>query len=60
MPIRARRELLKLAERYRVPIVEDATYRELYFHDAPPPSLREARRAEHRHSPEQLLKGARA
>ena len=26
MPIRARRELLRLAERYRVPIVEDATY----------------------------------
>jgi DNA-binding transcriptional MocR family regulator len=41
MPIRARRELLKLAERYRVPIVEDATYRELYFTDVPPPSLRE-------------------
>ncbi len=41
MPIRTRRELLKLAERYRVPIVEDATYRELYFHDVPPPSLRE-------------------
>src|SRR5262245_55573775 len=41
MPIRARRELLKLAERYRVPIVEDATYRELYFHEVPPPSLRE-------------------
>ncbi len=41
MPIRARRELLKLAERYRVPIVEDATYRELYFSDPPPPSLRE-------------------
>jgi DNA-binding transcriptional MocR family regulator len=41
MPIRARRELLKLAERYRVPIVEDATYRELYFHEAPPPSLRD-------------------
>ena len=41
MPIRARRELLKLAERYRVPIVEDATYRELYFNEAPPPSLRE-------------------
>jgi len=35
------RELLKLAERYRVPIVEDATYRELYFSEAPPPSLRE-------------------
>ena len=36
-----RRELLKLAERYRVPIVEDATYRELYFSEVPPPSLRE-------------------
>jgi 2-aminoadipate transaminase len=41
IPIRARRELLKLAERYRVPIVEDATYRELYFTEVPPPSLRE-------------------
>jgi DNA-binding transcriptional MocR family regulator len=41
LSIRARRELLKLAERYRVPIVEDATYRELYFHEAPPASLRE-------------------
>ena len=41
MPIRTRRELLSLAQRYRVPIVEDATYRELYFTDAPPPSLRE-------------------
>jgi DNA-binding transcriptional MocR family regulator len=41
LPIRARRELLSLAERYRVPIVEDATYRELYFSEAPPPSLRE-------------------
>jgi len=41
MPIRTRRELLRLAERYRVPIVEDGTYRELYFHEAPPPSLRD-------------------
>jgi DNA-binding transcriptional MocR family regulator len=41
LPIRTRRELLKLAERYRVPIVEDATYGELYFQDAPPPSLRD-------------------
>jgi DNA-binding transcriptional MocR family regulator len=41
MPIRTRRELLRLAERYRVPIVEDATYGELYFHEAPPPSLRD-------------------
>src|SRR4051812_32370910 len=40
MPIRSRRELLRLAERYRTPIVEDATYRELYFHEPPPPSLR--------------------
>ncbi|HXT32556.1 MAG TPA: PLP-dependent aminotransferase family protein, partial [Vicinamibacterales bacterium] len=41
LPIRARREVLSLAQRYRVPIVEDATYRDLYFTDAPPPSLRE-------------------
>jgi DNA-binding transcriptional MocR family regulator len=41
MAIRMRRELLSLAQRYRVPIVEDATYRDLYFTDVPPPSLRE-------------------
>jgi DNA-binding transcriptional MocR family regulator len=41
MPIRTRREVLSLAQRYRVPIVEDATYRDLYFNDAPPPSLRD-------------------
>lgn len=41
MPIRMRRELLSLAQRYRVPIVEDATYRDLYFNDVPPPSLRD-------------------
>lgn len=41
MPIRTRRELLKLAGRYRTPIVEDATYGELYFNTPPPPSLRE-------------------
>ena len=39
MPIRLRREVLKLAERYRVPIVEDGTYGELHFNEAPPPSL---------------------
>ena len=39
LPVRTRRELLRLAERYRVPIVEDGTYRELYFRDPPPPSL---------------------
>ena len=60
MPIRTRRELLSLAERYRVPIVEDATYRELYFNDAPPPSLTRSRRAEPRDSLEQLLEGAGA
>jgi 2-aminoadipate transaminase len=41
LPIRTRRELLKLAERYRVPIVEDATYGELYFTEPAPPSLRD-------------------
>jgi DNA-binding transcriptional MocR family regulator len=41
LPIRTRREVLSLAQRYRVPIVEDATYRDLYFTDPPPPSLRE-------------------
>jgi 2-aminoadipate transaminase len=39
MPIRARREVLELAERYRVPIVEDDTYRELSLGTEPPPSL---------------------
>jgi DNA-binding transcriptional MocR family regulator len=39
MPIRARRELLELAARYRVPIVEDDTYRDLALAGAPPPSL---------------------
>src|SRR3954471_14118211 len=37
MPIRTRRELLDLAERYRVPIVEDDTYRDLAFTGPPPP-----------------------
>jgi DNA-binding transcriptional MocR family regulator len=41
MSIRTRREVLDLARRYRTPIVEDATYRELYFMEAPPVSLRE-------------------
>ena len=41
LSIRMRREVLSLAQRYRVPIVEDATYRDLYFTEAPPPSLRE-------------------
>jgi DNA-binding transcriptional MocR family regulator len=40
LPIRARRELLELAARYRVPVVEDDTYRDLALTGAaPPPSL---------------------
>src|SRR6267142_1311424 len=39
LPIRTRRELLELAARYRVPIVEDDTYRELALESVPPPSL---------------------
>ena len=41
LSIRTRRELLELAARYRVPIVEDDTYRELALHSmpVPPPSL---------------------
>ena len=39
LPIRARRELIELAERYRVPIIEDDTYRELSLSTPPPPSL---------------------
>jgi 2-aminoadipate transaminase len=39
LPIRARREVLELATRYRVPIVEDETYCELSLGAKPPPSL---------------------
>ena len=39
MPLKTRREFLALAGRYRVPIVEDDTYRELTFSGSPPPSL---------------------
>lgn len=39
MPIRTRREVLELARRYRVPIVEDETYCELSLGAKPPPSL---------------------
>jgi DNA-binding transcriptional MocR family regulator len=37
LSMRTRRELLELAARYRVPIVEDDTYRELALTGAPPP-----------------------
>jgi DNA-binding transcriptional MocR family regulator len=39
MSAKLRRELLTLAARHRVPIIEDDTYRELYLGNAPPPSL---------------------
>jgi DNA-binding transcriptional MocR family regulator len=39
MPIRTRREVLELAQRYRVPIVEDDTYRELSLGPPPPASF---------------------
>jgi DNA-binding transcriptional MocR family regulator len=35
----ARRDLLALATRYRTPVVEDGTWRELSFKTAPPPPL---------------------
>src|SRR3954451_14954934 len=37
LPIRTRREMLELAARYRVPIVEDDTYRDLALNGPPPP-----------------------
>lgn len=40
MPLYRRRQLLMLAKRYNVPILEDAVYHELGYHDAPPPPLK--------------------
>jgi len=39
LPLRERQEMLKLAARYRVPIVEDDPYGETYLDTPPPPSL---------------------
>lgn len=43
MPLAKRQELLRLARRHRIPVVEDDPYRELRFAgaSAPPPTLRE-------------------
>lgn len=41
VPIRVRREIVQLAQRFRVPIIEDETYRELSFGSGVPPSLYE-------------------
>jgi GntR family transcriptional regulator/MocR family aminotransferase len=40
MPMHRRRQLLALAKRYSVPVLEDAVYHELSYHDAPPPPLK--------------------
>ena len=59
LPIRMRREMLELAARYRVPIVEDDTYRELAL--TTPLSavaVRPRRGAHRRHSHQQLLEDA--
>lgn len=39
MPLDTRRELLALATRYRLPIIEDEPYRDLWFDRPPPPAL---------------------
>src|SRR5438128_1026168 len=39
MPLKLRRQLLTLASRLRVPIIEDDTYRELFLTTPPPQSL---------------------
>jgi len=39
MAAKLRRELLAVAARYRVPIIEDDTYRELHLGNPPPPSM---------------------
>lgn len=40
MPLDRRRKLVDLAEQYGIPILEDHAYAELYFDEAPPPSLK--------------------
>ncbi len=41
LALRERRDLLKLAARYRLPVIEDDAYRELWYEGPPPQSLRE-------------------
>jgi DNA-binding transcriptional MocR family regulator len=41
VPLAVRQELLTLAARYRLPVIEDEPYRELGFGSAPPPTLLE-------------------
>lgn len=39
LSLASRRDLLELARRYRVPVIEDGAYQDLWFSVAPPPSL---------------------
>jgi 2-aminoadipate transaminase len=39
LPLRDRQELLKLAARYRIPVIENDPYRESHLDGPPPPSL---------------------
>lgn len=41
LALETRQGIITLARKYRIPIIEDEVYRDLYFDDAPPPSLRE-------------------
>jgi DNA-binding transcriptional MocR family regulator len=41
LSLRERRDLLKLCARYRLPVIEDDAYRELYYDAPPPQALRE-------------------
>ncbi len=41
LDLHARRNLLDLAIRYRLPVIEDDLYRETWFRTPPPPSLRQ-------------------
>jgi GntR family transcriptional regulator/MocR family aminotransferase len=40
MPLHRRRQLLAIAKKYNVPILEDGVYHELSYHDTPPPPLK--------------------
>ncbi len=40
MPLHRRRQLLALAAAYNIPVLEDAVYHELGYHDNPPPPLK--------------------
>ncbi|WP_445491670.1 aminotransferase-like domain-containing protein [Niallia sp. 03133] len=41
MPLERRRELLAIAAKERLPIIEDDVYGDLWFNDPPPPTLKE-------------------